>query len=191
MRQMPLVAVFEPLSGQVRTDAPCAEQMRHVVGIFSRFADRSPATRLAGHRTHVLGMAIPAALAQIHTPAYVLERRVVGGRGLHPLELTDIVADHRRDVVGGCRGFEKGEHTLGDQGEEKEANSRHQCNEARAHLAGSPAGSAGRPLAAELSGLKPIAVSDLLTAVIMRLMIKSDIPISIDIPARVRTSQYA
>src|ERR1700685_929318 len=103
MRQMPLVAVFEPLSGQVRTDAPCTKQMRHVVGIFTRFADRSPATRLPGHRPHVLGMAIPAALSQIDAPADVLERRVVGGRGFHPLELTDIVANHGGDVVSGWR----------------------------------------------------------------------------------------
>src|SRR6202034_2241228 len=106
-------------------------------------------------------------LSQIDTPAYVLERRVVGGRGFHPLELTDIVADHGRDVVGGCRGFEEGQHTLGHQCEEEETNSGHQCNEARAHLAGSPADSAARPLG--LSGLKPIAASDLLSAVIMRL----------------------
>src|ERR1700733_1245130 len=65
MRQMPLVAVFEALSGQVRTDAPCAEHVRHVIGIFTRLAHRSPAARLAGHRPHVLGMAVPAALSQI------------------------------------------------------------------------------------------------------------------------------
>ena len=134
-------------------------------------------------------MAIPAALSQIDTPAHVLERRVVGGRCFHPLELTDIVADHGRDVVGGCRGFKKGQHTLGDQGEEEEANSGHQCNEARAHLACPPAGSAARPLGAPFSGLKPIAVADLLSAVIIRLMISSDIPVSIEIPASVRTSQ--
>src|ERR1700677_774247 len=191
MRQMPLVAVFEPLPGQVRTDAPGAEQMRHVVSIFTRFADRSPATRLGSHRSHVLGMAIPAALSQIDTPALVLERRVVGGRGLHPLELTDIIADHGRDVVGGCRGLEKGEHTLGNQGEEEEPHSGHQCNEARAHLASSPAGSAASPSGGGPSGLKPTAVGDLLSAVIIRLMISSDIPISIEVPARLRTSQYA
>ena len=140
MRQMPLVAVLETHPSQVRTDAPCAEQMRHVVGIFTRLAHRSPATGLAGHRPHVLGMAIPAALSQIDTPAHALERRVVGGRGFYPLELAEIIADHGRHMVGGCRGFEKGQHTLGDQGEEEEPDSGHQCNEARAHLAGSPAG---------------------------------------------------
>src|ERR1700691_4149893 len=121
-------------------------------------------------------MAIPTALAQIDSPADVLEGRVVGGRSFHPFELADIVADHGGHVVGGCRGFEKRQYSLSDQGEKEKADPGHQCNEARAHLAGSPAGSTDRPLDAGLSGLKPIAISDLLSAVIMRLMISSDIP---------------
>src|SRR6202167_1441818 len=138
-------------------------------------------------------MAIPTALAQIDMPAQVLEGRVVGGRSFHPFELADIVADHGRHVVGGCRGFEKGQHTLGDQSEEEEADSGHQCNEARVHPASSPVGNGATLPGAGLGlrGLKPIAVSDLFSAVIMRLMMRSDIPTSIEIPARVRTSQYA
>src|SRR5271170_422872 len=168
---MPLVAVFEPHSGQVRTDAPCAEHMRHVIGIFTRLAHRSPATRLAGYRPHVLRMTVPTTLSQIDKPALVLEGRVVGGCSFHPFELADIVADHGRHVVGGCRGFEKRQHPLSDQGEEEKADSGHQCNEARAHRAGSPAASAFTLSGAALGGLKPIALSDLFSAVIMRLMI--------------------
>src|ERR1700683_132477 len=191
MRQMPLVAVFEPHSGQVRTDTPCAEQMRHVVGIFTGFAHRSPAARLTGHRPHVLGMAVPTALAQIDEPASVLQGRVVGSRRLHPLELPDIVADHSGDVVGGRRGFEEGQYTLGDQGEEEEAHPGHECDHARVHRASSPAAAGVKSFGVRLAASKPIALSDLLSAVIMRLMIRSVIPTSIEIPARVRTSQYA
>src|ERR1700678_1308155 len=187
---MPLVAVLEAHSGQIRTDAPCAEHMGHVIGIFTGLAHRSPATRLAGHRPHVLRMAIPTALSQIDMPAQVLEGRIVGGRRVHPFELADIVANHGSHVVGGCRGFEKRQHALGDQGEEEKADSGHQCYEACAHLAGSPE-SAVTPSGPEFWDRKPIAVSDLFSAVIMRLTSSRDIPISIEIPATVRTSQYA
>ena len=79
MREMPLVAVFEPDPHQIRPDAPRAEQVRHVEGEFARLGHRSPAARLAGHRAHELRMAVPAALAQIDVAAELLQRRVVGG----------------------------------------------------------------------------------------------------------------
>ncbi len=100
MGEMPLVAVFKPDPRQIRSDAPGAEQVRHVVGVFTGLAHRAPAARLAGHRTHVLGMAIPATLEKIHAAAELLQRRIICGLGQHPFELAQIGADDRGHPVG-------------------------------------------------------------------------------------------
>ena len=116
---MPLVAVFEPDPRQVRPDAPGAEQVRHIEGVFAGLAHRTPAARFAGHRTNVLGMAVPAALAQIHAPPALLQRRVVGGLGRHPFELAQIGADDGGYVGGPRRWLDQGQDALGENGEKE------------------------------------------------------------------------
>ena len=125
MRIVPLVSVFEPDSHQVRSDAPRAEKMRYVESELARLRHRAPAAGFAGHRTHELGMAIPATLAQIHVAAALFERRVVGCSGQKPLELTEIGADHGGDLIGARRGFEEGQEALGAEGQEEEQHAGH------------------------------------------------------------------
>src|ERR1700730_10893776 len=100
MGEMPRVAVFEPDPRQIRPDASGAEEVRHVVGVFTGLAHRTPAARLAGHRTHVLGMAIPATLEKILAAAELLQRRIICGFGHHPFELAQIGPDDRGYPVG-------------------------------------------------------------------------------------------
>src|ERR1700752_775090 len=92
MSEMPLVAVFQSDPRQIRPDASRTKQVRNIEGVFACLAHWSPAARLARHRTNVLGGAIPAAFAEIHTTAELLQRGVVGGLGGHPFELTQIGA---------------------------------------------------------------------------------------------------
>src|SRR5271155_1149102 len=159
--------------------------MRHVVGIFAGLAHRPPTARLTGHRTNVLGMAIPAALAQIDEAASLLQRRIVRGPREHPLELTQIGADHRgHHVVSRCR-LEEGEDALGENREEEKEDPGHQGDETSGHSAGPPT---GRGVPAPLgTGCTPSA--DEASAVIIRLMTSSAMPVSMLMPEKVRTTQ--
>src|ERR1700757_1012301 len=95
MGEMPLITVFESDARQIRSDTSRAKQVWNIEGIFTRLAHRAPAARFACHRTNILGVAIPAAFAQIHAPAELLHRSVIGGVGHHPLELAQIGANDR------------------------------------------------------------------------------------------------
>ena len=103
---------------------------------------------------------------------------------MHPFELTEIGADHRRHPRGARRGFEKGQEALGYERQEEKENARDQGNEARAHQAAPPAGTGAAPNAGRSASL-----AGLVNAVIIRLMTRSDIPISMLMPPTVRTSQ--
>src|SRR5215470_11464997 len=117
---MPLVAVFEPDPSQIGSDAPRPEQVRHVVGVLAGLAHWPPAARLAGHRAHILRMAIPTTLAQIHTATELLDGGVIARLGPGPFELTEVGANHGGHVSGPRGRLEKGQNTLGDEGEEEE-----------------------------------------------------------------------
>ena len=181
---MPLVAVFEPHPSQVRPDAPGAEQVRHVIGVFARLAHRTPAARLAGYRTNILGMAVPATLAEIHAPPAFLQRRVIGGHGRHPFELAKIGADHRGYVGSPRRRFDQGEDPLGEDGEKEAEDAGDQSYKARSHSAGPPAGMGVMPL-----GIDCLASLGLASAVIIKLITSRDMPISMLMPDNVRTTQ--
>src|SRR5438876_738539 len=70
--------------------------------------NRSPSARPAGNRTHVLRMAVPTPPAQIHLAAELLKRRIIGGVGHCPLELTKIGPDHGGHVGRPRRRLNKG-----------------------------------------------------------------------------------
>ena len=184
MGEMPLVAVFESDPHQIRSDATRAEQVWHVEDGFAGLTHRAPAARLAGHRTHELGMAIPATLAQIDVAPVLLQRRVFGCLGQHPFELAEVGADHRGHPVGSRGRFEKGQETLGDEGGEEAGDAGHQENKPGAHWATPPVGTGAGPNAG-----RSAAVAGRASAVIIRLMTSSDMPISMLTPATVRTSQ--
>ena len=154
------------------------------IGVFAGLAHRTPAARLAGHRTHVLGMAVPATLAQIHAPPALLQRRVVGGLGRHPFELAKIGADHRGYVGGPRRWFDQGEDALGEDGEKEAEDAGDQSHKARSHSAGPPAGMGVMPL-----GIDCLASLGRVSAVIIRLITSRDMPISMLTPDNVRTNQ--
>ena len=181
---MPFVAVFEPDPRQVRPDPPGAEQMRHVERVFAGLAHGTPAARLAGHRTNVLGMAVPAAVAQVHAPPALLQRRVVGGLGRHPFELAQIGAHHRGYVGGSRRWFDQGQDALGENGEKEEKDAGDQSHKARSHSAGPPAGIGFIPLR-----IGSLASLGRVSAVIIKLITSRDMPISMLMPDNVRTTQ--
>ena len=109
MGEMPFVAILEPDPHQIGSDAPRAEKMRNVESVFAQLRHRAPAARLAGHRTHELGVAIPAALTQIDVATVLFERRVRGGPGQHPFELAEIGTDHGGHSIGARGRFEEGQ----------------------------------------------------------------------------------
>ena len=184
MGKMPFIAKFEPDTHQIRPDAPRAEKVRYVIGEFARLRHRAPAARLAGHRADELGMAIPATLAQIHIAPRCSSGVYAVAFVMHPFELTEIGADHRGHLSGARRGLEKGQEALGDERQEEKENARDQGNESRAHQAAPPAGTGAAPNAGRSASL-----AGLVNAVIIRLMTRSDIPISMLMPPTVRTSQ--
>src|SRR6266498_4004216 len=149
-------------------------------------------------------MAVPATLAQIHVTPELLLRRVIGGLRDHPLELTEIRADHRRDSGDARRRFDEGEHALSDDGEKEKAYARHQSDKPRAecfqasglgsgrgstdivrHSAGPPAGTGIAPGGSRGSA----ATTGLVNAVIMRFTTSRVMPMSMLMPESVRTSQ--
>ena len=104
MGQMPLVAVFQTDTGQIRPDAARRKQMRHVKGILAGLADRPPAARLAGHRPDELRVAVPAAFPCIDLAAKRLQFGVVGRLRFHPFQFTQVRADHPGDFgIAGLR----------------------------------------------------------------------------------------
>jgi hypothetical protein len=62
---MPVVAILEPDACQIGTDSPCREELWQVEGILAGFGDRAPAEVFAGHRAHVLAVAVPAAFPDV------------------------------------------------------------------------------------------------------------------------------
>ena len=68
--------------------------------------------------------------------------------------MAEIVADHSRHVGGCRRGLEKGQHTLGDQGEEEETDPSHQRNHARVHRLSPPGRKGSQPVWRRPCGLK-------------------------------------
>ena len=187
MRVMPFVAVFQPDAQQIRADAPRAEEVRHVEGELARLGHRAPAARLAGHRAHELRMAVPAAFAQVDVATALLQRRVVGRVGDHPFQLAEIGADDRADLGGPRRRLEERQEALGDESREKADDARDQGDEAAALI-----GLLRRP------GIGVVATSARLSApgagrtsaVSIRLMTSSVMPISMLTPATVRRNQY-
>ena len=184
MGVVPFVAVLQADAQQVRPDAPCAEQVRHVEGEFAQLRHRAPAPRLAGDGADELRMAVPAALAQIDGAAALLQRRVVGRVGDHPFELAEVGAHDRADLGGPRRRLEEGQEALGDQGREEAEDARDQDDEAGAHSAAPPAGTGAAPKPARSS-----AGAGRASAVIIRLMTSSVMPMSMLMPATVRRNQ--
>jgi hypothetical protein len=143
MREMPLVAVFESDAGEVGTDAPRREQMRRIEGVLAGLADRAPAPRLAGDRPDELGVAVPAALADVDGAAELLLVVVVGRFAHHPFELAEIGADDRGDLGRARFRLDERQDALGDDGEEEEADAGDQRDETGGHSA-PPAAGTGR-----------------------------------------------
>src|ERR1700747_727222 len=130
-------------------------------------------------------MAVPAPLAQIHLAAELLQRRIIRGIGLDPFELAEISPDHGGHVGGPRRWLDKRQDALGGDGEEEEEDPGHQSDKARTHSAGPPAGIGAGPRA----GMGALSSAGRASAVIIRLNTSKDIPMSMVMPLRVRTSQ--
>ena len=88
--------------------------MRRVIGILTGLGDGAPAQRLAGDRAHILGMAIPAALADVDVASDLLLGCVVDRPAFHPFELTKIGTHHAGHPIGGGLRLEHGEDALGE-----------------------------------------------------------------------------
>src|SRR5258708_39396613 len=73
MSVVPFVGAPVALAGQIGTDAPRTEHLRHVIDELARLTHRTPLIGVAVDRPHELRMAIPATLANIDRTAHVLE----------------------------------------------------------------------------------------------------------------------
>ena len=113
MSGMPVIPVLPSYAGEVRTDPSRAEQMGAIMGILSCLGNRTPAKRFARDRPHILRMAIPAPLTDIHLTPMKFIRSIV--RDLNIFSGHDILHQIRP-----CFSHEPGRHPLDtDRQEEK------------------------------------------------------------------------
>src|SRR2546430_8473434 len=111
---VPVVGVLEPHTRQVRSDASGGEEMGEVEGVLAGLGDRSPPELLAGDRPHVLAVAVPAPLADIHGAPELLEWRVIARLVPHPLDFPEGRSHRAADSLRAGLGQDGGEKPLTD-----------------------------------------------------------------------------
>jgi len=129
-------------------------------------------------------MAVPAALAQINSATVLLHRRIVGGFGMHPFELTEVGAHHRGHLVRQSGRLEQWQQSLGEDSGKEGADAGHSATNRRVIIP--------QLLCEDGSGLR--SGTDLLAArvcsdVMIKLTTRSVMPMSMVDPASVRANQ--